>query len=149
MIELKSERGSHRDSQIPGYSLLGHHHYPRWSVDLTYLTPPFHVTTPMLPESRFAHVTWDEIAPLIRDIWAESSERWHRETAEALLDAIDQLSDPPSVWRARVLGGQQPAERRRETIGAALEVASATVSDGVQRAGEWDFDNLADLLAFR
>ena len=39
IIELKTERGSHRSGQVESYFELGRHHYPDARVDLTYLTP--------------------------------------------------------------------------------------------------------------
>ena len=39
IIELKTERGSHRSGQVESYFELGRHHYPDFRVDLTYLTP--------------------------------------------------------------------------------------------------------------
>ena len=40
LIELKTEKGSHRATQIPSYFELGRHHHPGCSVDLLYVTPP-------------------------------------------------------------------------------------------------------------
>ena len=41
MIELKTDRASHRRGQIPTYFELAQHHHPGRSIDLTYLTPPW------------------------------------------------------------------------------------------------------------
>lgn len=40
LIELKTEKGSHRADQIPGYFELAHHHYQGAQIDLLYITPP-------------------------------------------------------------------------------------------------------------
>ena len=40
MIELKTERGSHRATQLPHYLDMAAHHYPGRVIDVTYLTGP-------------------------------------------------------------------------------------------------------------
>src|SRR4051794_5555155 len=40
LVELKTERGSHRADQIPTYFELAAHHYPGHRIELTYLTGP-------------------------------------------------------------------------------------------------------------
>ena len=50
LVELKTERSSHRPGQIPGYFELARHHHPACAVDITYLTPPL---SPALEPSRW------------------------------------------------------------------------------------------------
>ena len=58
MIELKTERGSHRANQLPHYLDLASHHYPGRSIDVTYLTGPLTKPAPALRErQRYVHLT--------------------------------------------------------------------------------------------
>jgi hypothetical protein len=69
MIELKTERCSHRTDQAATYLALARHHHPKLQVDLTYLTGPG-PSTGLEPEaSRYAHVTWGDVLPLIDASW--------------------------------------------------------------------------------
>lgn len=75
LIELKSERGSHRADQIPTYFRLAHHHFPSASVDVLYLTPPMAAPyDPVAPWANYAHATWIEVADLVRRFWPVGSE---------------------------------------------------------------------------
>ncbi|SRR6266511_23081 len=67
MVELKTEKASHRPAQLPGYFELADHHYPTSRIDLTYLTPSMPLTPPPIrPRMRFAHVTWEQVVPIGR-----------------------------------------------------------------------------------
>lgn len=73
MIELKTEASSYRRDQLTAYYALAGHHHPDLGVDLTYLTPPFTFTPPDDQDGiRFAHVTWTQIFPLLREAWAKA-----------------------------------------------------------------------------
>ena len=74
IIELKTERGSHRRGQIPAYFELGRHHHPNLRIDLTYLTPVMPVVSDVSPAgSRFAHLTWGQAIPLVREVWRDAA----------------------------------------------------------------------------
>jgi hypothetical protein len=89
MIELKTEAGSHRPTQIPLSFELGRHHYPHHRIDITYLTGPLSKGAPPIPDGcRFGHVTWSEVMPLIRDVWADHSPT-HREVVRTLDDVLE------------------------------------------------------------
>lgn len=64
IIELKSERGSHRPAQLPAYFDLARHHYPELSLDLTYLIGPLSTQQPAVPDGcRYAHLAWGDVMP--------------------------------------------------------------------------------------
>lgn len=72
MIELKTERGSHRASQIPHYLDLASHHYPGRALDVTHLTGPLVKPPPPLGSGqRYAHLTWDQVPPATDQRWLE------------------------------------------------------------------------------
>jgi hypothetical protein len=76
LIELKTEKASHRASQIPSYFGFAHHYYPNRTVDITYLTPPMQVAVmPPGPWGRFAHIEWSTVAEMVQRIWGDSSEQ--------------------------------------------------------------------------
>ncbi|MFW5469506.1 hypothetical protein ACOCJ4_05605 [Knoellia sp. CPCC 206435] len=52
MIELKTERSSHRANQLPHYLELASHHYPGRTIDVTYLTGPLVKSSPRLAEGQ-------------------------------------------------------------------------------------------------
>lgn len=73
IIELTSERASHRPDQIPGDFRLTHHHDPKASVDLFHLTPPRvnirkhgEPADTTRPEQTYGHA-----APLAREMLGE------------------------------------------------------------------------------
>lgn len=173
IIELKSERGSHRADQIPSYFRLAHHHFPAAAVDLLYLTPPMSAPyEPDTPWARYAHATWGEVADLIRQTWPAGSVPGQQAVIDGLLDSIATLDLTPPEWRARLLG-QAVADAaptaaapmtvegavelikapRSTTLTEALEQALAaaelTASDGKQRGIEYAADSYEALLELR
>lgn len=153
LIELKTEKASHRREQVPYYFELGRHHHPQARIDLTYLTSP--MDAPFEPDAewgRYAHITWDQIADLIRDLWPDPTARGQREVVEGLLDAIDSLHMKPSEWRAATgvrSPADQPTEPSTATIHDAVSLAEATAADHQQRAVEAHVSDLEDLLELR
>ena len=70
LIELKTEATSHRPHQIPYYFQLGAHHFPEHSVDVTYVTGPLTRPAPQTgPDRRYAHLTWEDVVPLVTQTW--------------------------------------------------------------------------------
>lgn len=161
LIELKTEKASHRAAQIPGYFELAHHHYPAARVDLTYITPP--MVAPYEPDSdwaRYAHVTWEEVGVLVRSHWPSASHPGQQEVVDGVLGAIGSLHLTPTEWRAALAGEAQvpsPLEDARidhvdvslATDDQAMELAAATAEDGLQRALDFVPTDLEDLLAVR
>jgi hypothetical protein len=161
LIELKTEKASHRAAQIPGYFELAHHHYPTAHVDLTYITPP--MVAPHEPDrdwARYAHVMWDEVGGLVRSHWATPSHPGLQEVVHGLLGAIDSLHLKPTEWRAALAAEAQvhspSAGARVDHVGLllapddrAMELAAATAQDGLQRALDFVPADLEDLLALR
>lgn len=172
IIELKSERGSHRADQIPSYFRLAHHHFPRAAVDLLYLTPPMSAHhDPDAPWARYAHATWGEVADLIRQAWPEGAEPGQQEVIDGLLDSIATLDLNPTEWRARLLGPPAPdapavaappatvdtfepagppgASDLNDAFHEALAAAELTALDGKQRGIEFAADSYEALLELR
>lgn len=152
MLELKTEKASHRPGQVPGYFELAHHHYPHSRIDLTYITPPMEAPhQPAADWARYSQVTWDSLAGLLRAHWAAPTAPGQQEVVDGLLAAIDSLHMEPAEWRATlpVTSETGPVRDARDLVDEALALASATARDGAQRAVDFLPADLDDLLAFR
>ncbi len=104
IIELKTERGNHRDAQLPTYAATAQHHYPDLRCDVTYLTGPMPTYSPQLPEGvRLAHVTWEQVLPSLRATWGEGSGD-ERSASQRIEEVIASLDRPWEAWRAERLG---------------------------------------------
>ncbi len=149
IIELKTEVASHRAGQLPLYLELGHHYFPDASIDLTYLTPPCEKRPPETTSwSRYSHVTWQQVAPLIQSTWARPSSPEQGAVVAGLWEAVELLDQTPSEWRAHVLGDGL-IESPPAAPDSQLVVVSSTASDGQQRAVEGATGSLDDLMALR
>ncbi len=150
IIELKTERASHRPDQVPYYFDLAHHHYPEACVDLTYLTPALqYAFEPSNEHGRYAHATWDDVLPLIRATWDFAPTDPWCEVVEGLCDAIDSLESKPADWR-----GQFETVARQDQIAdgrfaIAMMLVERTATDGEQRAIETESADLDALLELR
>lgn len=172
LIELKSERGSHRAEQIPTYFRLAHHHFPAAAVDVLYLTPPMEAPyDPMASWASYAHATWSEVGELVRRFWPPATEPGQQEVIDGLLDAIEHLDLSPVEWRARILGAeptapppvaaavaaptaeavsdQPPPSNLAAALDEALAAAELTAADGKQRAIEYAAHSYEALLELR
>lgn len=155
IIELKSERASHRPDQLPYYFELAHHHHPGRRVDLTYLTPPMsaHQEAPG-DWARFSHTTWDDVVPIVRKVWRVTGSESQQAVVEGLIHAIDKLGMPAAEWRATMAPSraEEPvltSVAPTSTVTPALDVVDATASDGQQRAFNAYAGDLDDLLELR
>jgi hypothetical protein len=149
-IELKTERASHRATQIPGYFALGHQHYPDSAIDLTYLTPPMqYVFSAPGPWGRFAHVTWDELAPVFASIWATPVDPGEQDVVRGLLYTIATLFLTPAEWRATFAVPPRPVDAWEVPVAEGMRLAALTAPDGEQRAVDYDVEDLEDLQALR
>jgi len=162
LIELKTEKGSHRATQVPGYFELAHHHYPEARIDLTYLTPP--MQAPYQPDgdgARYAHVTWETLPDLLRSHWPAPATPGQQEVLDGLLAAIDSLHLTPMEWRP-ALGAVAEVATQVEIVTAdaagvpgapsiddVMELAAATAEDRRPRAVDFLPADLEDLLALR
>lgn len=149
LIELKTEAGSHRPTQLPGYYELGQHHHPGHQLDLTYLTGPLAKDPPIVPEcSRYAHVTWEQVLPLVDEVWGVR----HPEYVARLHDVLGALGSPWSAWRTGHLGipaGPTATESTVDPVSAGVAVARETAVDHQQRAVDARVDSLEDLQRAR
>lgn len=85
IIELKTEPGSHRPTQLPYYLRLAAAAHPDQSVDLTYITGPLTKPAPDVADGqRYSHVRWTEVLPLVMTVWGEDS----RSEVRAYVDAV-------------------------------------------------------------
>lgn len=143
---------SHRATQIPSYLDLGRHHFPDAAIDLIYLTPPMvYGLVPSLAGTRFAHVGWPEVAPLLREVWSTPTAPGQRAVVDGLLTAIDRMErERPAEFLASLRDGPPPVpEQPVDLLTAALELAAATAQDGQQRALDHEVAGLHDLLELR
>lgn len=152
MIELKTEKGSHRRGQLPAYFDLAHHHYPDAQVDLTYLTPP--MTASLDPPgawARYSHITWDAVVPLVRSVWPSGTAPGQQEVIEGLIDLLSRLDEPASQWRASVapVTAPVPPAVERDPVAEGLQLAEETATDGEQRGLDFLPADLEDLMGVR
>lgn len=173
LIELKSERGSHRPDQVPSYFRLAHHHFPSAAVDLLYLTPAMDAPyDPAARWARYAHTTWGEVAGLIRSVWPGGTEVGQQAVIDSLLDGIATLGLTPAEWRVQLTGlapasaspsaVPTPAQSSEGPFGSmlaksaladavddALAAAELTAVDGKQRGIEYAAPGYDALLELR
>jgi hypothetical protein len=152
MIELKTEKASHRAGQVPAYFELAHHHYPEARIDLTYITPPMQAPhQPAAEWARYSQVTWDTLDSLLRTHWSAPTAPGQQAVVDGLLAAIGSLHLKPAAWRATVppTGDTSSPDRAPDPVDEALRLASATAEDGAQRAVDFLPADLDDLLALR
>lgn len=135
LIELKTEKSSHRRDQIPSYFEFACHYYPHHAVDITYLTPPMKTaTTPSNLPGRFAHVDWDAVAKIVDRIWSDVSDATERERSAALLDSLARLAtEKPAEWRKRLLG-DLPEEQNAPAAPSLVQISETP--EGAQAAAE-------------
>jgi hypothetical protein len=150
MIELKTERGSHRASQIPHYLDLASHHYPGRAVDVTYLTGPLVKPPPGLGSGqRYAHLTWDQVLPCYRRAWGATGDRRVLRYLEVVEDALGALATPWQQWRTGFTGKPAPAELPRDPLAEALQLVEATAADHAQRALDYPAQGAQELHDLR
>jgi hypothetical protein len=149
IIELKTERGSHRITQLPHYLELAAHHFPGRAVDITYLTGPLKKPAPELRAGqRNVHLMWDDVLPLYGRAWGESSDpRIHR-YLDVLQEALGALVTPWNEWRS-VFAASVPPPTHPDPLGEALRLVDATASDHQQRALEFVAQGAQDLHDLR
>jgi hypothetical protein len=159
LIELKTERASHRAAQLPYYLRLAAHWHGDVEVDLLYLTPAMPLIVPAVvsPRQRFAHLTWAEVAPLVESTWLHSDVPAEREIASYLVDLINEIETAPTapstpaaappVEPGPPAASLPPAPA--DDVDRAMRLAAQTEADGVQRALENDIGDPADLDALR
>jgi hypothetical protein len=105
IIELKTEKGSHRADQIPSYFELAHHHYPTAEVDLLYLTPPMEADyEPDGAWARYAHTTWADLV--------------ERDPSRLADHPSDQAMPHRPGWREGSSGMRGPGDRAQEALEA-------------------------------
>lgn len=166
LIELKTERASHRHDQVPLYFDLGRHHHGDRSIDITYLTPSMTVAyEPPGPWGRFAHNTWDDTAVVVDQVWGGSTDDEERAVVDRLLATLAELDSVTArSWRESVgyvdATGPAPADAVAsapvqhapadgEALSAAMRIAEETAADGRQRALEIRPGDLEELQALR
>jgi hypothetical protein len=159
LVELKTERASHRAAQIPYYLELAAHWHRDVDVDLLYLTPTMPLVTPAVasPQQRFAHLTWTEVVPLVELTWSRSDVPAEREIASHLVDLVNEIeiagaarsarAAPPAVEPGPPAASLPPAPA--DDVDRALELAARTEADGVPRALDIDVGDPAALDALR
>ncbi|MET7336326.1 hypothetical protein [Nonomuraea sp. NPDC005650] len=147
LIELKTESSSHRRGQLSGYYTLAAHHHPSLAVDLTYLTPALTFTPPTSQNgTRFAHVTWPQIFPLLDEAWGKGTDM-ERHVHTTLLAALKSIGSDWSGWRAQQVGVRSDEPLTVENT--AMAMAEATARDGRQRAVDHPAADLDQLQRLR
>jgi hypothetical protein len=138
VIELKTERGSHRPTQIPYYFELARHHHPEAAIDFTYLTGPGSKSgTATNPWERFTHLEWSDVIDLSEQHWPTPELPGAIEVVTGLVATIRGLDQPAQAWReaaAALYEVPVPAESTIDPIRTSLALAARTAEDGEQRA---------------
>jgi hypothetical protein len=138
LIELKTEASSWRPDQLPTYFVLGAHHHPAHHLDITYLTPPMpDHPLEIPPGSHYAHLLWDDVAPLIAATWADGSD-WEVDATNTLLSVLSEIGTP---WTT-----SGPATVSTDK---ALDLADLVGLDGCQRALDVEAGGLDELYQWR
>jgi hypothetical protein len=164
LIELKTERRSHRPGQLAHYLDLATHHHPDRAVDLLYLTPTMDAVAPEpLPlGATYAHAAWPAVGDLIASTWASSGVTWERTVAGRLTWWIEQLElgaplpgrdtqpslpSEPAVPSSAEVSTEPPAAVSE--LDAALQLAVLVQRDGQQRAVDADVEDPEELDELR
>jgi hypothetical protein len=102
LIELKTERRSHRPGQLAHYLDLATHHHPDRAVDLLYLTPTMEAVPPqpLPPGATYAHAVWLGVGDLVAATGASPTWRGNGRSRVA--------------WRG---GSSRPKSRHRSRCG--------------------------------
>ena len=144
VIELKTEPGSHRPTQLPYYLRLAAAAHPDRNVDLTYITGPLTKPAPDIAEGqRYSHVQWTDVLPLVKTVWGEDS----RPEVRAYVDAVQEVVGNLSLLRPMeqrdaflrkvgvddVTSTPDHVDAVTATDEPLLELARATAQDGRQR----------------
>lgn len=105
VIELKTEKASHRDDQLPYYLYLATAAHPGSRVDLTYITGPLAKPGHALVQGqRDSHLTWESVLPLLEVAWADDPRpevAAYVEAVRTVIQNLDVLS--PTAQRAIML----------------------------------------------
>ena len=140
IIELKTERGSHRSGQVESYFELGRHHHPELRIDLTYLTPGVSAVAAGAPSgSRLAQVTWEQVMPLVDGVWADATGS-ARDLYAALTEAVASIGTSWTMWRGKTVN---------DLTAKAARLARLTARDGQQRALDYAAGSLGELQDLR
>lgn len=140
IIELETERGSHRSGQVESYFELGRHHYPELRIDLTYLTPGMSAVAAGAPDGdRLVQVTWERVMPLVEGVWSGSTGST-RNLYDALAEAVAGLGTSWTVWREKTVN---------DLTAKAARLARLTARDGRQRALDHAAGSLGELQELR
>jgi hypothetical protein len=166
LIELKTERRSHRPGQLAHYLDLAIHHHPDRAVDLLYLTPTMEAVPPqpLPPSATYAHAAWPSVGDLVAATWGESDITWERTIAGRLAWWIEQAEQaaPLPVRNTQPSLPSEPAEAvanptvvttgppaDSSDLDAAFRIAALVQVDGEQRALEVEVDDPEDLEELR
>lgn len=106
---------------------------------------------PPVPEgSRYAHLTWDEVTPLVSAVWTDPL-AIRRQLVSALQAVLSDLGTPWSTWRAARLQAAVTIEPAApfDPIAEAGDLARLTVEDRQQRALDFTPASLEDLQRLR
>ena len=133
IIELKTEAGSHRDTQLPYYLLLAAAAHPGCQVDLTYITGPLSKPPPQISDGqRYSHLTWAQVLPLIETVWGTD----HRPEVTAYVGTVRTVIENlailrPSEQREAMLRQVPRSEEQPGAPEIAAQPAKATAETSV------------------
>ena len=153
IIELKTERGSHRPDQIPMYFAYARHHHPDCAIDLSYLTGPGSKSgMASEPWERFCHLEWSETAGLLERHWPDPDLPGQVEVLEGIRLTIESLRRPARSWQADFanrFATAAPAHEEPDPMEALLELTDVVADDHAQRAFEFEASSLDQLHELR
>ncbi|NNE36310.1 MAG: hypothetical protein HKN13_13820 [Rhodothermales bacterium] len=139
IVELKTEKASHRKDQMPYYQALARHHYPNMRLDMLYLTGQMPRQDASNYEgSRFVHQFWSETLHLIAESWSQSEFGEERLLETALQRELGSLDRPSKTFTTKA-----------SVIREAIALATCVQEGGKQRAVEVSASGLEDLIDLR
>lgn len=152
LIELKTEKASHSRRQMPDSVTLARHHHPGKQLYFTYLTPPAAYAIDLPDWVTFTHVTWTQVLPIIRHVWAAPNPA-QMATVDGLVDVLAHLHITKAAYIATLPDvATEPAAPLRPFDDAsrdAAALAAATAEDRTARALDWAAPSLEQLEALR
>ena len=106
---------------------------------------------PSQPWARYAHVSWPEVAPVLREVWARPESPGQGAVVHGLLTAIEGMEvESPTEFLDALRSGPGPAPAPWvDPVVLALELAAATAEEGEQRALDLEVGDLEELLGLR
>ncbi len=118
---------------------------------MTYLTPLMTTHAPALQGAeRFAHLTWDEVLPIVQDTWTGTG-AGRKAVLEMLGEVKASFGSGWPAWRDKRLAmpPSEPPKPPSNPVAVAIELAERTADELQQRALDYRVGSLETLMELR